>query len=506
MKQNGLMLDIDCGHPFYSRSLEELNVEGLNAMIDQYEGTQVSHLFLNPNGMRTLYASDTWESAWQVDNEKLSRESEKMRSWVDHARILHERGIDPFVVWISRCHAKGISPWLSMRMNDSHYTDQPDHWVHGTFWREHPELRRVPGSTRGYIDQQLDFAHEAVRRRALNLIAELMDRYDADGISLDWMRMPQHFRPGHERAGGMILNEFMATVRAMAKERSKKRGRELRIAARVPAHPQFARGLGLDGIEWVRRGLVDILVPSPFWATADFDMPMELWRELLGRDAGRIKLVGGAEVLLGAWEFPDAQRSHCDIEALRGLAAGILHRGGDHVYLFNYFDRQPFFYSDAEYAQMIHQIGALPALLDKPRRHVVTYCDTTPPGVPRAFMLPVDLVGTDPAQFRLYIGPKPTRGKATLLVGLLSKTSVEYARIKINARCNSDPCGVGRIATGDVDFTKDQKLPSGAQFMLQFDVPPEHLQDGYNLLELFYAGGPAGRAVWVELRIDPSGQ
>ena len=501
---NELMLDIDCSHIFVSRTREEMTIDGLHAVVDQYANTQVKHLMLNPNGMRTTYASKVWEAVWESPRAK-EEKSETNRRWIDHTRLFHERGTDPYEVMFKRCRGKGIHPWISVRTNDCHYTDDPNHWYPSTFWREHPQFRRVPGSPRGYHDQQLDFAHPQVRQYLMKLLDEMLERYDVDGISLDWMREPLGFRPGREIAGGKILNEFMASFRQKARQAAQKRGHDILVAARVPAQPQHARGVGLDGVAWAKQGLVDVLIPTPRWATADFDIPIELWRELIGPEAlSRVKVVGGAEVLLGAWGFPSARRSNCDIEALRGLAIGILHRGADRVHLFNFFDRLPDFYSDEDYARMIREVGDLQTLLDKPRRYVVTYCDIVPPGVPIAYLLPFDLVGTDPGQFRLYIGPKSTTGRATLRVGIVSEATVEYAKIKIIACCNSEPCGVGILGGGPIDFIKGEKLPSGAGAMFSFDVPINLLQDGYNLLELFYAGGPASRAVWVELRIDPN--
>ena len=36
-----------------------------------------------------------------------------------NARLLDERNLDPYAVWIARCREKGISPWLSMRWAQS---------------------------------------------------------------------------------------------------------------------------------------------------------------------------------------------------------------------------------------------------------------------------------------------------------------------------------------------------------------------------------------------------
>jgi hypothetical protein len=55
------------------------------------------------------------------------------------------------------------------------------------------------------------------------------------------------------------------------------------LGARVPSRPHTAVGLGMDGVRWAKEGLIDMLVPCPFWATIEFDIPIEEWkRELSG--------------------------------------------------------------------------------------------------------------------------------------------------------------------------------------------------------------------------------
>ena len=115
-KSRGLIINWDCTEWFVTRPPEEMTVAGLQALVDQYVGTQVSPIFFNPTSQRTAYASKVRESFWE-GNEKVNN------ALVRNTRLLHERGIDPYQVWIARCREKGISPWLSMRMNDLHNRD-----------------------------------------------------------------------------------------------------------------------------------------------------------------------------------------------------------------------------------------------------------------------------------------------------------------------------------------------------------------------------------------------
>ena len=94
----------------------------------------------------------------------------------------------------------------------------------------------------------------------MQLIRELAERYDFDGLELDWMRFGLHFRPGHEAEGAALLTEFTAEVRSVLNEWQRKRGHRIRLGARVPSRPETALGLGMDAVTWGRQGLVDMLV------------------------------------------------------------------------------------------------------------------------------------------------------------------------------------------------------------------------------------------------------
>ncbi len=485
----GLFLNEDNSHFFGSRTAEDMTLEGLHAFVDQYAGTKVSHLVLNPSAMRTSYKSDVWDAIWELGTQKVPAGNEFAAKWVANARLLHERGLDPYAVWIARCREKGISPWLSMRMNDLHDVDDTTNFMHSTFWLEHPEYWRVPGSTSGWTDRALDYGIPEVRAHAMKLVQELIDRYDADGLELDWMRFGYHFKPGQEEEGREILTQFMAEVRSLLNRKSTERGHPILLGARVPSHPDAAAGLGMDGVRWVREGLVDLLVPTPFWATSDFDIPMELWRERIG-PAGHAILAAGLEILVRA--SPDAPATTNDLESVRGFALSAYYRGADRIYLFNYLDPAPMTGGVEAYRELLEQ-GLSPARLARqPRRHIVTYRDTVPGGMSNGAVLPADAV--QGVTFRLHIGPKPSKGKAHLIVGMRQGKGVSEAHLSAGAGDRS------------LDSSNEHPAPSrypGVARALVFDVPLETLQDGYNTFTVRQSEGePSQTIVWCELRLE----
>jgi hypothetical protein len=488
----GTVINEDNSHFFGCRGPEQMTLAGLRSGVDQYAGTKVSHLFLCPNAMRASYRSNARDPIWELGSQRIPEGNAVAKAWVDNARLLDERGLDPYAVWIARCREKQISPWLSMRMNDVHDVDNPANFMHSTFWVKHPEYWRVPGSTGSWVDRALDYGIPAVREFNMALIRELLERYDPDGLELDWMRFGYHFKPGREADGAGILTQFMRDARALTAEWSGKRGHRVKLGARVPAHPDAAKGLGMDGVAWVREGLVDMLVPTPFWATADFDIPIELWRERIGPAASKIVLAAGMEVLLQA--YPGAKQIENDLASVSGFAAASLHRGADQIYLFNYMDPNPIQGGPEAYRILLEKGLGLDVVTHAPRRHVVTYHDTVPAGMSNGAVLPID--GHKGGALRLYIGPAPKNGQVLFIAGLAARDHVGDAAFGVSL--NGKPCKA--IA----DCEPASQFPNSVR-AVQFECPLDSVRDGYNDLHVQQQPDQTEQQiVWAELRVEPA--
>ncbi len=484
----GLVINEDNSHFFGTRPAEQMTTEGLNAFVDQYAGTKVNHLFLNPNAMRASFRSGTRDAIWDEGTQTMPKADEPGGLWPNNARLLHERGLDPYTVWIARSREKGIVPWLSMRMNDVHCVNEPKNFMHSSFWVSHPDFWRVPGGG-GWTDRALDYGRPEVRDHAMAFVRELLDRYDPDGLELDWMRFGWHFAPGKEAEGTELLCTFMREVRKLTKEASTRRGHPIKLGARVPADPDDARGLGMDGVRWAKEGLVDMLVPCPFWTSSDFDIPLEKWRTQMGEAVRGVVLAPGLEFNIRAWPGGGALAN--DLESVRGFAAAAYYRGADQIYLFNFMDSETIPVSQSDYRVLLEQ-GMGPDIVTKlPRRHVATFHDTVPIGASNGAQLPLDMAvgGT----VRLNIGPAPEKGKAVLLVGLAAHDGLDKALL--NVAVNGQACA----PTADADTSA--KYPGVAR-ALQFDCPVATLKSGYNDFAVKQsADTPAQQVVWAELRI-----
>jgi hypothetical protein len=450
--------------------------------------------------MRTSYASAVWDPIWRgydpdgPDDQPLlaslsPENAQRARRWIHTAWRLAQQGIDPYAVWIARSRALGISPWLSMRMNDIHNVDDEACYIHSEFWRSHPELRRVPWRFSEWADRALDYGRPEVRAYHLALVRELLERYDCDGLELDWMRFGFHFRPGHEHQGVALLTEFTAAVREFADTWQARRGHPIRLAARVPSRPQTAYDLGMDAVTWARRGLVDRLVITPFWATIETDMPLELWRSLLADT--QTELAAGLELLVRPYPAYQGPLFN-SIETVRGAAASFLQRGADLIYLFNYMDSETAMQgADRDYIPMLREIGSLATLAAKPRRHIVTYADTWAPGEPRAAALPVHMAQGDWHTWRVHIGPQPQASTARAIVGLLEPATPlddHLLRLYIDGH--------------ECRWTGPLSLPAPAPTFptVAYEIPASALHAGYHIVDVHAAARPL-QIGWLELAV-----
>jgi hypothetical protein len=402
----GLLHNEDCTDFFYTQAFPPGKAgEITDRYVDVIAGAGVTVLFCNTNARRTNYRSDVWEAFWDgydpdgPDDQPFlapipQTNRRQFRNLTHNMLEVHRQGVDYPARIIQRCRHHGVSPWISLRMNDVHFNDNLAHPFHGDLWRK-PELFRQGHP--GYYARGLDYAHAEVRRHYRALIAETLQRYDIDGLELDFMREPYLFSKGEEQARGEILTQWLCEIRTLVEEASARRGHSIRVGVRVPSEPETALGLGLDAPTWAQEGLVDLVVATPRWRTMHFDIPLRRWRKLLG---DRVTLAGGLESR--CQPHPAAPVRHMDPECAVGAAVAVLSGGGDVVYLFNHFQNSG--WSRADYQRRLKAFSSLAELCKLPRRHVVTHREVVVPG--ENYRAPLPATGRE-LSFHLPLGPTP---------------------------------------------------------------------------------------------------
>jgi len=318
---------------FFKCDSSEMTEKGLTDYLDYVLRGKVTHFVMCVNGQRTSYSSKTWEPIWAGLNDRARKDTATHPDgthdrWAVNAKKLFDAGIDPYGVWIGRCREKGVSPWISMRMNDVHWGDDVTYFRNTTFYKTHPEWRIEPGEAKhGWHSWQLDFARPEVRAYNLAQIREIAERWDSDGIELDWLRFGNAFRYGHEREDAPIMDDFIRTVRGIVDEAGRKHGRKMGLAVRMHASPAESESLGFNVIAWAKAGLMDVIVPDGFGYAVP-DLPVKDWlAQLKGTN---VRLVPGTGSFIPAKldyrKFP---------AALRGLVEHYCRQGATGAYFFN---------------------------------------------------------------------------------------------------------------------------------------------------------------------------
>lgn len=504
-----------------------MSIEGLHSLVDTYANeTSIKGLLFCVNVQRALFDSKSWEPLFTgydpegPDDQPIFQflpptarsfiPGQRGRWWVHNLWLLAQRGIDHPQVWLDRCRHHGIEAWLSMRMNDCHHNPDPDAFWHSSFWRDRPDLHRARHRDEGWFETAFDYGKTEVVEYHLSLLRELCDRYDMDGIELDWMRWIKHFAPGGEVAGRATLTQFMREARRLTEAAARRLNHPVRLGVRLPTHLQSAWAWGYDLPTWAEENLVDLITLAPFLSQSLFEFDIDLWRALFGP---QVEILAQTDAGMHASPNGGKKAKITDYQFLFGGAAAALHEGADGVYLFNECYRlnrgdrmsqeNPGFLDD-----LLKNSGNSDALVDHPRRHPVSYHQTPGPGMAIPCLLPVPLIQPEDAfdlgryretiPFRIPLGPLPQASQVKLWIGLdeeASELTEHDFMVWINSRALPQPT------------SRDQtppKMPDCVAKVLGWPIPPAFLLAGINQVEVRPSPQNTGKIVWLEFQVLPS--
>ncbi len=276
-------------------------------------------------------------------------DSEGYRRW-------KEQGIDIAAIFAEESRKRGIEAFYNYRINGS------DNDL-GPFSRlpmklKHPEwlIHTWPGPVGLW-----NYAIPEVRRYKLSILREIAERFDYDGISLDFARVCPVLPPGKAWANRDKMNDFMREFRSITQEVARKRGRPLLIGARIPENLEGCRFDGLDIETWVGEGLVDVLALG----IRNFDVDIAAFR----------RIVAGTHVKL----YPSVDDHHASdgyatppIDIYRGAAANWWRQGADGIQTFNFNHAPDFPFRGVweTHLQAYREIGSPKTLQRKNKRFV----------------------------------------------------------------------------------------------------------------------------------------
>lgn len=260
--------------------------------------------------------SKTWHGGIEVDP----------KDQYLNPKSLADAGHNPPAVVVEECHKRSLGAFVSLRMNDCH------DGLHGKEALPNPELPTFKRQNADWLVEDLDrwtaldFRRPQVRALKLRVIEEFFDRWDFDGIELDWLRHTLNFPRGTERENSKFLTEFMHAVRKSLKSRAEKRGRPIEIAVRIPERLEWALEGGYDAPTWIKEDLVDILILGQGLT----ELPtLKEFRSLMKERQ--------LPIYPCVFPYGNGYQVSPD-EVVRANAANLYRDGSDGLYLFNWFN------------------------------------------------------------------------------------------------------------------------------------------------------------------------
>jgi len=214
----------------------------------------------------------------------------RVRDW---ARALKEyTGKDSLQTMIDYVHSVGRECFFSARVNDTHdlsyQEDQLDPW-------KMANKDKLMFATKAESTQQMsyganrwtaaDYTHYEVRKLIYDMYKDVLDRYDVDGIEIDFTRHPLYFKEvvcGQDVYPENLerMTNLIRTLRDYTEKKSVEVGKPILISILVPDSIDFCKAIGLDVATWCEEGLIDIVAigsshPGAFqtWTTsiAEYD-------------------------------------------------------------------------------------------------------------------------------------------------------------------------------------------------------------------------------------------
>lgn len=527
---NRVLFNGDCNYLFASdyrhpdRRDLPYDTTVLDAQVDRLAASGVDTHVINPTGQVPWYPSkkidhvltgytrgdgDYVSPHYPPADENFTKEKRDNAiatsvAMLDRLFDLQEAGIDWAAHMAARSRQQGMSPWVSVRMNDAHGANN---WE-GSYFNCPPQrnpkfrLRGKPLNPKDADEKFLqvcNFEYTEVRDYYLDLIRELIEDYDFDGMELDWLRYPACCEPPASKQAIDTLIQWQSDIRAVADARAKVTGKPYYVGMRIPPRIGAMRTIGLDVVVMAREGLIDFVTLSNFWQTS-WDIDFHAWRRLLGDN---VAIYGGVE---GApnWMFAHNTEKNNDYYRLLptsdalilGNAAGKLAAGADGIETFNWFcadvgahvPKPTSQQHPARYETLAHA-KSLESMRGKPKHYALstTVNFWTPRYFEAAGQIPALIETGGWKTFHLHMAAEPNDTDLTLRVQVIVDKTDQLPSLGVSL----NGCWPSFEATASDELL----LPAGPytqhvkQYVgLNYELPISAICDGMNELVVYDEG------------------
>ncbi|MFH1008253.1 MAG: family 10 glycosylhydrolase [Candidatus Latescibacterota bacterium] len=313
--------------------------ELLRGMVDQYADAGAEAVVWGCGNNLAWSYSPGLQEAWcdrvPKENEGLAHIAQRQRDW-------RAAGMDPLGVLLERANARNLSVLAGFRLNRFMKKFGVESWI-----EKNPHVILSEASCPMYANTfSANLALPEVREHFVAHSIDVVERYDVDGLHLEFMRaIPFFERDEPDKIGHM--NTFLKMLRVELDRVGQKRGRRMKLSIwsgtpeiyrviRKDIFPPEFFDLAFHGIDpktWIAEGWLDYLMMS-VWSGLHSrrEQPVELSQWGQGADVpGETKVLGAID---NAQALPEPAHFRESVEVIRSLGAK-----SNGVYLFN---TQPF--------------------------------------------------------------------------------------------------------------------------------------------------------------------
>jgi len=416
--------------------------KAIHRYVDLLADSGVDTFLSNPNAQVAWYPSKTLDTVldgyrrgdrdfFRAHARATRVAADQLEGYLDHMVHFHnlyldlvEAGVDWLAETVNACRRRGIAPWVSVRMNDTHgVEDEASHFNCRVFRDPANRLSGRAPDPRDGVNANwvaLNYARPAVRDFMFAHIREYLDVYGFEGMELDWLRDPHVLEPGATEKDSEAVTAWLRQVRVFTERRKK----PVPLGLRIPANLGYLKSRGLDVARIAREGLIDFIGFSNFWQTS-WDLDYAALRAAIGPHVIIYGVVENApnwvpgyspalkerKVELGQSPYPTAGLRYMAGSApmLRANAAGKLAMGVHGIEQFNFFctDQPKIPGLRADYAALrgIHDTAGL-------RGETKHYCLASPSGWLSTLwetteQIPAVLDSRQKKEFRLTMAAEP---------------------------------------------------------------------------------------------------
>src|SRR5690606_839988 len=185
--------------------------EKIYANIDEVAKAGVTSFFISPNwGMPMNFPTKVGDMIGEHISEALEATVVHDQS-LSNFRELLKSAPDPLELILNHAKFRRMETFVSFRLNEVHDVESEESLIFDRFWRTHPEWHigragdpmaqvytdimgpRTHPIVNSWLPAGLNFAIPEVRQYRMAQLREICERYDIDGLELDFQRFPMYF-------------------------------------------------------------------------------------------------------------------------------------------------------------------------------------------------------------------------------------------------------------------------------------------------------------------------